>query len=133
MRARYGSEDPPGPAGDRRAHFRALRETVLMWQRDEIDAPPERFAAFAARVADAMQAMEAAGRNVLAVSSGGAISKILAEVMECPPAQMMTLQLQMKNCAVSRLVGRPGRFVLHGFNDTPFLCEAADERLLSYA
>lgn len=129
--------DAPRPEGlnrDRRAHFRTLRETVLAWQAGEIADPPEPWAEFDARVAAARQAMVAEGRDVVAVSSGGAISLMVAQVMQAPPAQMMALQLQMKNCAVTRLaVTRSGRCVLAGFNETPHLDAETSAEMLTYS
>ena len=84
--ARFASEPAPeGVHSDRRTHFRKLRETVLMWQRDEIDAPPERFADFAARVREAREIVAASGAETpVAVSSGGAIGQSVAEPERFP-------------------------------------------------
>ena len=124
---------PEGMHEDRRTHFRALRDTVLAWQRDEIDAPPERFADFAARVRDARDAMAGAGQDVLAVSSGGPISEMIRSVLDAPPEQMIALQLQTRNCGLSRLaVARSGLF-LAGFNETPHVDAANEARLLTYS
>lgn len=129
-----------GPGGlsaevrqDRRLYFRTLRETVLAWQRDEIADPPETWAAFSHRVDSARQAMLDEGGPVLAVSSGGAISRMIADVMQAPAPQMILLQLQMKNCAVSRLAGGEAGLFLHSFNETPHLRQASDAHLLTYS
>lgn len=129
-----------GPAGlpdeirlDRRAYFRALRETVLAWQRDEIADPPESWRAFCARLRAAREAMLAEDGDVLAVSSGGAISHLVAEALQAPSAQMIRLQLQMKNCGVTRLVGGRETLFLNAFNETPHLRGIEDERLSTYA
>lgn len=128
-----------GPAGlteevrrNRKLYFRTLRETVLAWQRDEIDNPPESWAAFSARVGEARAAMQEEGGTVLAVSSGGAIGRMIVDTIGAPPAQTILMQLQMKNCAVSRLVGGATLF-LHSFNEAPFLKTPQDDRLLTYA
>ncbi len=132
--ARFQAETPPaGLHSDRRTHFRTLRDTVLAWQRDAIDDPPERWADFAARVEAAREALRTAEGPVLAVSSGGPISRLIAEVMEAPTAQMIRLQLQMKNCAVSRLIAGRTSLHLHGFNETPHIDAATAARLLTYS
>ncbi|APX90780.1 hypothetical protein BV394_14535 [Brevirhabdus pacifica] len=127
------------PDGDRRAHFRTLRDTVLAWQRDEIADPPETWSAFCGRVAAARDAMIAAlagaGRSgrLLAVSSGGALGRLVASSLDAPAEQMIRLQLQMKNCAMSRLiVGREGLY-LHSFNETPHIDAASADDLLTYS
>ena len=124
---------PEGMHEDRRAHFRTLRDTVLAWQRDEIDAPPERFADFAARVRDARDAMAGAGQDVLAVSSGGPISEMIRSVLDAPPEQMIALQLQTRNCGLSRLVAARRGLFLAGFNETPHIDAANAARLLTYS
>jgi len=125
---------PQGTDTDRRSHFRLLRDTVLAWQRDEVSAPPERWTDFAARVSDARDAMLAhGGETVLAVSSGGAIAQMVADTLEAPPAKMIALQLQMKNCAVTRLVAGRNAIYLHGFNETPHVDAETAPRFLTYS
>ncbi len=125
---------PPvaGLHSDRGTHFRTLRDTVLEWQRDEIADPPETWAAFAARVEAARQVLGASGEVVLAVSSGGAIGQMVAAALNAPAAEQIKLQLQMKNCAVTRFVATPRQFYLHGFNETPHVTAATAE-LLTYS
>lgn len=133
--ARFANEPAPeGVHSDRRTHFRKLRETVLMWQNDEIDSPPERFADFAARVREAREIVAASGAQTpVAVSSGGAIGQSVAEVMEAPADQMIALQLQVKNCAVARFVIASSGTWLHGFNETPHIDAANASEMLTYS
>ncbi|KAF0674606.1 histidine phosphatase family protein [Profundibacterium mesophilum] len=117
--ARFGNGPrPPGLGSDREAHFRILRDTVLAWQREEIGGR-ESFVQFTERVLRARRLMGATGRRVLAVTSGGAICRMIADVLEAPPAQMMHLQLQLANCAVSRIMIGQGGMRLHSFNEMP--------------
>ncbi len=133
--ARFASEPTPeGVHSDRRTHFRKLRETVLMWQRDEIDHPPERFFDFAARVREARHVVGASGAQTpIAVSSGGAIGQSVAEVMGAPADQMIALQLQVKNCAVARFVIASTGTWLHGFNETPHIDAENTAEMLTYS
>jgi broad specificity phosphatase PhoE len=133
--ARYrGKEAPENIHTERKSHFRTLRETVLEWQRDEITDPPERFADFAARVEDARRALVGhIGKPVLAVSSGGAISQMLAATLQTPADQQIVLQLQMKNCAVNRFIFTERSFFLHGFNETPHITAENSESMLTYS
>lgn len=125
---------PDGVNRDRRAHFSTLRDTVLAWQRGEIADPPEPWEAFEDRLAATLKRMADCGaRRVLAVSSGGPIGRIVARVMEAPPAQMIRIQLQTRNCAVTRLVvGRTGLY-LTAFNEMPHVTGAGDAHLVSYS
>jgi len=132
--ARFRHGTPPDNLhGDRKTHFRTLRDTVLEWQRDEVPDPPETWAEFAARVEDARRAMAAGGDHALAVSSGGAIGQMLAASLNAPPEQQIRLQLQMKNCAVNRFVHSPRNFYLNGFNETPHIDASNADILLTYS
>ena len=124
---------PEGMHEDRRAHFRTLRETVLLWQRDAIDAPPERWGEFVARVRAARDALAGAGADVLAVTSGGPIGEMVRSVLEAPADGMIALQLQTLNCGLSRIVvGRQG-LSLAAFNEVPHADAADGARLLTYS
>lgn len=125
---------PEGMHADRKTHFRTLRDTVLAWQRGEIENPPERWEDFAARVEAARAALCARPEGpVLAVSSGGALGQMVAASLGCPPARQIELQLQMKNCAVSRFVFTPRAFFFHAFNETPHIDAATADDLLTYS
>ncbi|TCK98989.1 broad specificity phosphatase PhoE [Shimia isoporae] len=136
LEARYASRDdkPAGLHDDRKTHFRILRDTVLEWQNDEIDNPPETFAAFTQRVREAREIVAASGAATpIAVSSGGAIGRTVADVMGAPAEQMILLQLQVKNCAVARFVLAKGQTWLNGFNETPHIDASNEEDMLTYS
>lgn len=125
---------PDGVHDDRRAHFRTLRDTVLMWQHDEIDAPPETFSEFQTRVRDAFAAIKDSGASTpLAVSSGGPIGQSVADVVGGPADQMIALQLQVKNCSVSRFVMARSGTWLNGFNETPHIDAQNQQQMLTYS
>lgn len=134
LEARYaGKERPEALHSDRRTHFKMLRETVLEWQKDEIISPPERFADFSNRVRAARALAAQGGACVMVVSSGGAIGQSVAEVMAAPADAMIRLQLQIKNCSISRIiVGSSGGEHLSTFNETPHI-DAANSRFLTYS
>lgn len=127
---------PENTTGDRAAHFRQLKATVLAWQRDEIEAPPETFSAFVGRVQDALEAArgaETATGSVMMFSSGGAISQMVRLVLGAPAEQQILLQLQMKNCAVNRFVQGRSNTYLHGFNETPHITAENADEMLTYS
>ena len=135
LEARYaGRARPDNLHTERRAHFKALRETVLEWQKGEISGPPESYAAFAARVRTARtEAMSEGHETVLVVSSGGAIGQTVGDVMGAPADAMIRLQLQIKNCAMARLIVTPRAEHLSTFNETPHITAANEARLLTYS
>ncbi|PJE27886.1 Broad specificity phosphatase PhoE [Pseudooceanicola antarcticus] len=128
--------EAPAPQGlhdDRRSHFRTLRDTVLMWQRGEILNPPETWESFTSRVEAARaHLMREGAETVFAVSSGGAISQMIAATLGAPGQAQIELQLQTRNCAVARFVFGRNRHFLNGFNETPFLT-SPDDPLLTYS
>lgn len=121
---------PEGLMTDRKAHFTTLRDTVLMWSRGEIENPPESWDDFTNRVIAARDAMAREPGTAFAISSGGAIGRLVGLALDAPAASMIALQLQMKNAAVSTLIGRG--LALHAFNETPFVT-GPDDPLLTYA
>jgi broad specificity phosphatase PhoE len=136
LEARFAARDdkPADLNSDRKTHFRILRDTVLEWQNDEIANPPETFAAFTQRVREAREIIAASGAKApIAVSSGGAIGRTVADVMQAPAEQMILLQLQVKNCAVARFVLAKGQTWLNGFNETPHIDADNEGEMLTYS
>ena len=135
LNARHaGKAAPENMHTERKSHFRTLRDTVLEWERDEIDAPPESWASFTARTRDAMRAaMNPDHKQTIAISSGGPIGRIVADTLACPPGQQIRLQLQTRNCSVTRFVYSAKAIYLNGFNETPHINAANQERLLTYS
>ncbi|MDA9990165.1 histidine phosphatase family protein [Paracoccaceae bacterium] len=131
LNARYrGHPAPENMHTDRKTHFRTLRETVLAWQADDIQNPPETWTEFKQRIEFARQFIMRDGVNsVLALSSGGAISQMISAALETPKVQQVRLQLQMKNCAVNRFIFTPKGFYLHGFNESPHITQETDHFL----
>ncbi|OWU85777.1 phosphoglycerate mutase [Oceanicola sp. 22II-s10i] len=119
---------------DRRTYFRTLRDVVQEWHRDEIPDPYETYGAFRDRVEDARRlCMREGVQTVLAVSSGGAIGQMIARLLDAPPLTQVKLQLQMKNCAVNRIVYSANNSYLHGFNETPHIDASNEAEMLTYS
>ena len=136
LNARFvGGHAPAGLLTDRKIHFRSLRETLALWQNDEIAKPPESWATFETRLKRAQQTIFGLeGDTILVVSSGGAISKIVANALSVSHAKQVDLQLQIKNASMSTFIySRPtGGFFLNAFNETPFV-SAKTQHLLTYS
>ena len=126
---------PVGLHTDRKTHFRLLRETLALWQNDEIANPPESWAAFETRLLHSQQTIFGLeGDTILVVSSGGAISKIVANALSVSHAKQVDFQLQIKNASMSTFIHsrRTGGFFLNAFNETPFV-SAKMQHLLTYS
>lgn len=129
LEARLKGDIPDLVQGDRKVHFRTLRETVFAWQKDEIDNPSETWGAFVARVEAARAfAVDTDAKRVLVVSSGGVIGQMTAAALHAPAQHMMNLNLQIKNAAMTRFIFSGRLFSLNEFNATP---EGA--KLMSYS
>lgn len=112
-------------AGDRRAYFAALRESLQAWSRREDAAGGgETWAAFGARVL-AAAAESAAGlepqADVLVVTSGGVIGRLVGETLGTGADAAIELNLQTRNTGITELViGRRASRLL-SFNAVPHL------------
>ncbi len=135
LNAKYaGQPAPENMHTERKSHFRTLRETVLEWEQDAIPNPPETWADFTTRTSDALKsAMNPTHAQTIAISSGGAMGRIISQVLDCGPGQQVKLQLQTKNCSVTRFIYSAKACYLHGFNETPHINAANQERLMTYS
>jgi broad specificity phosphatase PhoE len=134
LEARFRGNVPDMVKGDRKVHFRTLRETVFAWQKDEIENPSETWAQFAARVdAARAAAVDTEAKRVLVVSSGGVIGQMVAASMQAPVAHMMNLNLQIKNAAMTRFMFSGSLFSLNEFNATPHYATPEGAKLMSYS
>lgn len=132
--ARFQGNVPDLVKGDRKVHFRTLRETVFAWQKDEIENPYETWAAFTARVEAARAfAVDTDAKRVLVVSSGGVIGQLTAASLHAPAQHMMNLNLQIKNAAMTRFVFSGSLFSLNEFNATPHYATPDGIKLMSYS
>lgn len=132
--SRFEGKMPDLHSGDRKLHFRTLRETVFQWQRDEIENPYETWAAFVARVEAARAAaVDTKAKRVLVVSSGGVIGQVAAASLQAPAEHMMNLNLQIKNAAMTRFMFSGSMFSLNEFNATPQYATPDGFKLMSYS
>lgn len=134
LAARFPAGMPGDLTADRRQHFRILRETVLAWQQSEIKATTESWQDFTKRVEAArLFATQTQAKKVLLVSSGGVVGQMVAASLGAPAAQMMHLNLQIKNTAITRFVFSQSTFSLHEFNTTAHLDHPDRAKFLTYS
>ena len=134
LHAKFDGAVPDLVMGDRKTHFRTLRETIFEWQAGGLPKARESWVDFVTRVEAARQfAIDTDARRVLVVSSGGPIGQLTASTLDAPPAQMMALNLQVKNSSMTRFIFSKTAFYLHEFNATPHLAAADQAHLLSYS
>ena len=134
LNARFKGDVPDLFKGDRKVHFRTLKETVYEWQDDAFDGAAETYGAFAQRVEAARQfATDTDAKRVLVISSGGVIGQMTSVALDAPKREMMNLNLQIKNTAMTRFMFSGTAFSLHEFNTTPHFMSPAGVGLLSYS
>jgi broad specificity phosphatase PhoE len=124
LRAMAGGRLPErDPTGDRREHFRLLREGLERWMRGDLSVPgmPDwaRFRDGVAAVLDELRRSPAA--HVLVVSSGGPIATAVAHVLQAPATAVVALNLQMRNSALTEFNFTPARHWLVSYNTLPHL------------
>lgn len=131
---KFGGTIPDLVQHDRKTHFRTLRDVLREWQGGGIEGARESWAQFTARIEAArQQATRAGAERVLVISSGGAIGQLTAAALSAPSEQMIALNLQVKNTAMSRFIFTQRAFFLHEFNATPHFAQPAHADMLSYS
>ena len=95
-------------AGDRRGYFTAIRHALQAWaQHDGPIANGESWAEFGRRIEAAVVAACAGLQrddNVLLVSSGGVIGRLVSTVLGAGPEAAVQLNLQVRNTGVTEIV-----------------------------
>jgi len=128
-----GEAKPQG--GDRREHFRILREAMYAWTDGTLaGASHEPFADFRKRVLAALAAVRGGrAKRVLVVSSGGPISTVLAEVLGMPLRGVVDLNLQTRNTGITELQAGANRIHCISFNNVPHLDRPDRAGALTYS
>jgi broad specificity phosphatase PhoE len=126
---------PLPESGDRREHFRILREAMYAWTDGTLaGAPHEPFSEFRERVLGALADLRGgAAKRVLVVSSGGPISTILVEVLGMPQRGVVDLNLQTRNTGISELQSGASRIHCVSFNNVPHLDRPDRSGSLTYS
>ncbi len=111
--------------GDVREFYRTIKAALLDWSEEKLPGPlPETWREFGERVAAAMRAAcegLPADASVLAASSGGAISRGVAGMLQAPAQAAIELNLQFRNSAFCEIFVSPRSMRLVSFNCIPHL------------
>ena len=118
-------KEQPAPGASLQSFSRILRNALLAWAENRLpDTLPERWDDFDARVQAGLAALtgpRGEGSRTLLISSGGAISMALRQVLEAPAAAMVHMNLQMRNSGISPLFFNARNAHFSGFNHVPHL------------
>lgn len=112
---------------DREEFLSHLPRMFRAWAAEDIAGAPEPFAAFEARVADALRDLAAGGGPTIAVTSGGVIGMALRIALRLDIDAFALMCLSIENTSVHRLQILPSGLALAQFNACPHL-EPQDRR-----
>lgn len=108
----------PSTPTDARQHFRLLRDGLAQWMAGVVS--PQGMPSYDNFVRGVTSALEHVRQhcsgNVLLVSSGGPISTAVAHILGAPPETSITLNLRIRNIAVTEFAFNPKRCELLTFN-----------------
>lgn len=111
--------------GDVREFYRTIKAALLDWSEDRLPGPlPETWREFGDRVAAAMRSACDGlphDANVLAASSGGAISRGVTSLLGAPAQAAIELNLQYRNSAFCEVFASPRSLRVVSFNCIPHL------------
>lgn len=129
-------EAAPPPGAPVRRFMQVLRDAIGAWSEDRIGGDlPERWADFEDRVRGGLNAVGAepgGSRRILVVSSGGAISMALRQVLQAPARTMVHMNLQLRNSSLSQVFLNGTRMHFAGFNHVPHLDRPEREESITY-
>ncbi|MDT8993062.1 histidine phosphatase family protein [Curvibacter sp. APW13] len=127
-------ERPTDPK-DAKQHFRLLRDGLAAWMAGVVS--PQGMPSYDAFVEGVMSALAHVrancSGNVLLVSSGGPISTAVTHILGAPPETSITLNLRIRNIAVTEMAFNPKRCELFTFNTLPHLDTAPYRDWITYA
>ena len=121
---------------DYRGYWRTFKAAMHAWAAGTLEGVPETWEAFGERTAAALAAACLdAGREdaVLVVSSGGAICRALATILDAPGAAAVELNLQMRNTAICEVITGKDSMRLLSFNCVPHLDTPARRGSITFA
>lgn len=98
-----------------------LPQVFAAWRDGRIENPPETFAAFQARVSDAINEIAAGDGAALVVTSGGVIARALSSALALDIAGNARLALAVMNTSLHRLFPLGGHLSPVLFNAVPHL------------
>ncbi|MGP1682546.1 MAG: histidine phosphatase family protein, partial [Giesbergeria sp.] len=123
--------------GDVRAVYRTIKAALADWSQDKLQGPlPETWSGFGERVTAAMQDACSDLRgdvNVLAATSGGAIGRGIADLLQAPAQTAIELNLQFRNSGFCEIFFSPRSMRLISFNCVPHLERGERREAITYS
>lgn len=113
----------PTPESPRSEWYKVLKSAMLCWSQQSLALPnSETWADFCGRVKLASEVIRNSDhKNVLVVSSGGAMAVFLMSLLNTSVEQAIAFNLQIKNTSVNQFYFNKAGFQLNSFNNVPHL------------
>lgn len=108
----------------KKEYYYLFKQALYQWQDDLLgDDLPESFAQFSSRIIRFLETTSQAhaGEKVLVVTSGGAISRSVSQILSAPASSMIELNLQIRNSSLTHCFFNQDSMRLHSFNEVPHL------------
>ena len=121
---------------DYRDYWRTLKTAMHAWAAGSLTGTPETWDQFGARTRAALaHACAGATRDdaILVVSSGGAISRAVIDIINAPGATAIEFNLQFRNTGVCELIVGSDATRLLSFNTLPHLDRADRRESITFA
>jgi broad specificity phosphatase PhoE len=122
---------------DVRAFYRALKAGLAAWSENKLPGPlPDTWKSFGERIGAAMRAACAGlpqDACVLAASSGGAIGRAVADLLQAPAHTAIELNLQFRNAGFCEIFFSPRSLRLVSFNAIPHLDRDGRREAITYS
>jgi len=123
--------------GNVRAVYRSIKAALEAWSEDKLQGPlPETWRGFGERIAAAMQSACAGLPNdaiVLAASSGGAIGRGVADLLQAPARAAIELNLQFRNSGFCEIFFSQRSMRLVSMNCVPHLDRGDRRDAITYS
>lgn len=123
--------------GDVRAFYRTLKAALAAWSEDKLEGSlPETWREFGERIGAAMQSACAGlpdAAHVLAASSGGAIGRGIADLLQAPARTAIELNLQFRNSGFCEVFFSARSMRLVSFNCVPHLDSPERRSAITYS
>jgi len=115
--------------------YKVLRQAMQMWANKDLRSyEGETWLDFVARVSQGMDKILNSGyKNVLVVTSGGAMAMFLMNLLNCSVSQAINFNLQIKNTSVNQFFFNPKGFQLSSFNNVPHLDSTQHQAKITYS
>jgi len=127
-------EKKPPEGAPKSEFYKALKVAMLAWSQDALGPLQEDWKSFEARVENAAtRVFNSQYKKVMVVSSGGAISVLLMQLLGLPLAKAIDFNLQIKNSSVHHFYFNKSSVQLSSFNNVPHLDHPERQHLISYS